>query len=80
MSKKVEKNKIDKNEIGAVSFPINPMEPSETRLFPDDYSSGAASATECTGLVQIAPAEDDIMEAYEQIYSYRQSEPIIYKE
>lgn len=80
MSKKVEKNKIEKKETERVSFPITPMEPSGMRLFADDYSSGAASATECTGLVQIAPADDDIMEAYEQIYSYRQSEPIIQEE
>jgi len=47
------------------------------RLFPDDGFSGSASATECTGLVQTAPADEDIMEAYGQVYSYRQNKPIM---
>ena len=62
------------------SFPKMPPEPSETRLFPDEYMSGAASATECTGLIQVAPAEEDIQDAYGDIYSFRQSRPVVNEE
>ncbi len=61
----------------AVKFPSAPMEAGDMRLFPDDLFANAASATECTGLVQTAPADDDVMEAYEDIYSYKQPKPIV---
>ncbi len=72
----------EKKEVGydRVDFPVMPMEPGDMRLFPDEYMANAASATECTGLVQVSPADDEVMEAYADIYSYRQSKPIIDEE
>ncbi|MBO5007647.1 MAG: hypothetical protein J6D26_02325 [Clostridia bacterium] len=69
-------NKNPKNKDGTVKFPVPTMETGDMRLFPDDLFANAASANECTGLVQTAPAEDDVMEAYENIYSYKQPKPI----
>ncbi len=60
-----------------VDFPVMPMEAGDMRLFPDEYMANAASGTECTGLVQVMPADDDVMDAYEDIYSFRQPKPII---
>lgn len=48
----------------------------ETRLFPDDLLTGAASATECTGLIQVAaPCVKDLYKVYDDVYSYRKSKP-----
>ncbi len=68
-----------KNEVGydRVDFPVMPMEAGDMRLFPDEYMANAASASECTGLVQVSPADEDVMDAYEDIYSFRQPKPII---
>lgn len=43
----------------------------EMRLFPDFLPGSTASATECTGLIQVAPDTDDIQEVYDSVYSYR---------
>ena len=43
----------------------------EMRLFPDFLPGSTASATECTGLIQIAPDTEDIQEVYDSVYSYR---------
>jgi len=43
----------------------------EMRLFPDDLLSGTASATECTGLIQVAPVTKDVQDVYDSVYSYR---------
>lgn len=43
----------------------------EMRLFADEYVSGSASANECTGLIQVAPADEDVQDAYDSVYSYR---------
>ena len=60
-------------------LPKIPETPEETRLFPDDFMANAASATECTGLIQVSPAEDFEM-TYDDIYSYRQRKPMIKEE
>lgn len=56
-----------------VNFPVSPPE-GDGRLFPDEYVTNAASATECTGLVQVPPEFEDELTSYEDIYSYRQKE------
>ena len=65
------KKKVNKKE-RPIDFPVSPPEASE-RLFEDDYISDAASATECTGLVQVPLEYDEDMTAYEDIYSYRKT-------
>lgn len=34
-----------------------------------DYINSVASSTECTGLIQIPPANDEEMESYQEIYA-----------
>ncbi|MBE7012613.1 MAG: hypothetical protein E7416_00840 [Ruminococcaceae bacterium] len=46
----------------------------EMRLFPDDLVGSTASATECTGLIQVAPDTKDLHEVYDGLYSYRKVE------
>ena len=48
----------------------------ETRLFPDEFSGSTASATECTGLIQVAPVTNDVQKAYDSVYNYRQKKPV----
>ena len=43
----------------------------EIRLCPDDYVSNSASATECTGLMQVTTDDEDVQEAYDAVYSFR---------
>lgn len=45
------------------------------RLYPGTFFSGAASATESTGLIQTVPLTPGMMEVYDDIYSYRRTEP-----
>ena len=59
------------NKPGNVHFPKYPEAEGDTRLFPDEYTTDAASATECTGLIQVAPAEESVQEAYDDVYSFR---------
>ncbi len=47
----------------------------ETRLFPDEFSGSTASATECTGLIQVSPVTDEVQDVYDSVYSYRQKKP-----
>ena len=74
------KEKPVKSGFGEVNFPVMPMEPDDMRLFTDDYCSGAASAMECTGLIQVSPVDDDIESAYNSIYSFRQARPFVSEE
>jgi len=71
------KNKKREENKNTVHFPVVPDVSGNTRLFPDEYGANAASATECTGLVMVAPTDDDDMDAYSDIYSFRMSEPIL---
>lgn len=48
----------------------------EMRLFPDDITGSTASATESTGLIQVGLVSPDIQQAYDEVYSYRQTKPI----
>lgn len=53
-----------------------PDDSGEVRLFPDDLLTGAASATECTGLIQTAaPFTEDMYKVYDDVYSYRETKP-----
>ena len=54
-----------------VDFPDFPEAIGEMRLFADEYISDSASANECTGLIQVAPADEDVQDAYDSVYSYR---------
>lgn len=36
----------------------------------DDYLASAASARDCTGLIQIPPQNEDEVENYEELYPY----------
>ncbi len=54
-----------------VDFPASPEFVGEMRLFPDEYISDSASATECTGLIQVAPADEDVQDVYDSVYSFR---------
>lgn len=44
-------------------------------LFPGAFM-GTASATESTGLMQNVPISPAAFEAYDELYSYRQTEPL----
>ena len=44
------------------------------------FLGGTASSTESTGLIQVIPLTDDELEAYDQVYSYRQTRPIANKD
>ena len=46
----------------------------EFRLFPEFLAGNAVSSTESTGLIQVAPVTPEILEAFDNLYSYRQSE------
>ncbi len=41
-------------------------------LFPGAFLTGAASATESTGLMQNIAVTPNMIEAYDELYSYRQ--------
>lgn len=45
-------------------------------LYPGIFMGSTASATECTGLIQSVPPVSGLFEVYDELYSYRQSEPI----
>ncbi len=47
----------------------------EMRLFPDEFAGSTASATECTGLIQVAPVTPELQETYDSVYSYRKKQP-----
>ncbi len=47
----------------------------EMWLFPDFLAGCTGSATECTGLIQVAPDTKDIHEIYDNVYRYRQEKP-----
>lgn len=61
------------NDENAINSPDDDL--GEMRLFPEFLSGSTASATECTGLIQVAPVTKDIHEIYDSVYSYRQNEP-----
>ncbi len=45
------------------------------RLYPGTFFSGAASATESTGLIQTVPLTPGMMDVFDDVYSYRRTEP-----
>ena len=49
----------------------------EGRLFPDFLPGSTASATESTGLIQVGNYSPDLMDAYDDVYSYRQKEAVV---
>ena len=69
LMKKKENEKI--NEHKEVNLPLYPDFSGEIRLCPDDYVSNSASATECTGLMQVTTDDEDVQEAYDAVYSFR---------
>lgn len=46
-------------------------------LFPGYFYQNAASGTEATGLIQVIPITSTELEAYDHIFSYRLTEPIV---
>ncbi len=46
-------------------------------LFPGYFYQNAASGTEATGLIQVIPITSSELEAYDSIFSYRLTEPIV---
>ncbi len=46
-------------------------------LFPGYFYHNAASGTEATGLIQVIPITSDELAAYDDIFSYRLTEPIV---
>ena len=62
-----EKTFFDKGN--AINSPNDDL--GEMRLFPDFLPGSTASATGCTGLIQIAPDTEDMQEVYDSVYSYR---------
>lgn len=46
-------------------------------LYPGAFLGGTASSTESTGLIQVIPPTPDMIDAYDEVYSYRQTEPIV---
>lgn len=46
----------------------------EMRLFPDELKGSVASASECTGLIQVAPDTKALNKVYDDLYSYRKVE------
>ncbi|MBO4941018.1 MAG: hypothetical protein J6D15_02295 [Clostridia bacterium] len=57
------------------AYDIYEDEFAEIRLFPDEFAGSTASATECTGLIQVAPVTPELQETYDSVYSYRQKKP-----
>ena len=56
------------NNDNEAKLPLYPDFSGEIRLCPDDYVSNSASATECTGMIQIPPENYDEAESYSEIY------------
>ncbi|MBQ7900363.1 MAG: hypothetical protein IJ365_00175 [Clostridia bacterium] len=48
----------------------------EMRLFPDALVGSSVSATESTGLIQVAPITPALQKVYDDVYSYRQPKPL----
>ena len=46
----------------------------EMSLFPGAFAGSTVSATESTGLIQVAPTPD-VMDVYDDVFSYRRREP-----
>ena len=46
-------------------------------LFPGYFYQNAASGTEATGLIQVIPITSSELEAYDHIFSYRLTAPIV---
>ena len=67
MKKEFEKINDDKD----AKLPLYPDFSGEIRLCPDDYVSNSASATECTGLMQVTTDDEDVQKAYDDVYSFR---------
>ena len=44
------------------------------RLFPGFLDNNGVSATESTGLIQVTPVTPEILEVYDNVYSYRRRE------
>ncbi|MBQ9757546.1 MAG: hypothetical protein IJW15_03920 [Clostridia bacterium] len=65
---------IDEKANNAWEFDEDEM--SEMRLFPDEFAGSTASATECTGLIQVAPVTPELQETYDSVYSYRKKQPV----
>ena len=59
------------NNDNEAKLPLYPDFSGEIRLCPDDYVSNSASATECTGLMQVTTDDEDVQEAYDAVYSFR---------
>lgn len=45
----------------------------EYRLFPGFLDGSTASATESTGLIQVGPITPAVLDAYDNVYSYRKN-------
>lgn len=45
-------------------------------LYPGLFMGSTASATESTGLIQSVPPVPGLFEVYDELYSYRQAEPV----
>jgi len=74
---KFDKNKeLKLNNKDECAYDIYEDEMCEMRLFPDEFSGSTASATESTGLIQVAPVTPKLQETYDSVYSYRQKKPI----
>ena len=69
------KNKKEKNALPF--FSGKDMETGDMRLFPDEFMANAASATECTGLIQVPLEDEEDADIFEDIYSFKMSEPIL---
>ena len=59
------------NNDNEAKLPLYPDFSGEIRLCPDDYVSNSASATECTGLMQVTTDDEDVQKAYDDVYSFR---------
>lgn len=49
-------------------------------LFPGAFLGSTASSTESTGLIQVIPPTPEMLNVYDDVYSYRQSKPIVNKD
>lgn len=49
-------------------------------LYPRAFYGSTASATESTGLIQQAPLTPGMMGVYDELYSYRRTEPTVTEE
>lgn len=64
----IQREEENKKDIYDDDFPMT--------LFPGAYLGGVASSTESTGLIQVIPPSEAVMDVFDDVYSYRQSKPI----